>query len=574
MAKYFDIGKGVHDKGAEMNGDKFHVREIYNKTLLGGAWFSWYDFADTSHVLVTGDMAEVAVGELGRKFARVTVFESWLLHADEMFSAIIVGDGWESSEDNRHFLHECKSHLTDDGVLLWAVDNKIGTRFLCGDSHLGECTKFFTCDIWKQWFLDSGMPLSKVYYALPGWHMARLVFSDEYTLNRANSHRVEYHYVEPEKIYRDERGLLLDAIDNGGFTMLANSFIFEYRKGKKLKEVIYADMSPDKGSELSSVLLCYGNGDIVKRPLYIGGNIKNIYQYGEELRRRGLSVVAQVYEQDEIKMPHIDAPLLSKVMAATARDSVSEYRKLWERLWECILKSSDITFKSDFPMECVDCGEILARAYLDMVPTNVFYIDDRLYFFDQEYCYKNYPAKYVLYRAMVVLYAAEPQLEDIIPLVEVKKWFDMEKLWSTFSYVDREYFIKNVRNSGLYGEYNKKYVLNERAIAHNKYVLENIEKYAESDLFIDTAEKEIILFGAGVYCTQYLQKYGETHHPVLIVDNNKAKWGTHKKGVYIDNPSCLLIKEKDSFVVIICSKYYQEITKQLEDMGINDYRVF
>ena len=551
------------------------LREIYNKTMLGSAWFSWYDFPSLEHVLLVGDIAEESRNELKRKFAKVTQFSRWEFCTKEKFSAILVGDGLGDGEKNKAFLQSCRQFLTDDGVLLWAVDNKMGSRFLVGDSHLGNESEYYNRVQWENYFTEAGMQPVRVYYLLPGWHCARTVLTDRwYDLATDTFYRIKSCSVEPEHIFGNEHLLLQDVVECHGLSLMANSFLFEYRLAEKDNEIVYADMSPDKGRDLSSVLICYSNETVSKRPLYHGGSVRNIYRYGEELRQRGLPVIKQVYEDNRITMPFVKQPLVSKVMARAARESVADYRKLWEKFWGCILKSSELSRENEFPIKNIDCGVNLAKAYLDMVPTNAFFVDGEFVFFDQEYCCANYPAKFVLYRAMVLLYSTEKELECLVPLAEVKKWFDMEEVWAAFHYVDQEHFVKKVKNNGLYAEFNKRYVSHVQTISRNKRVLANIDKYAEEDLFADTEGKDLVIFGSGEYFARYWEKYGSKHPPLFIIDNDEKKWHTVKCGFCIESPDALKAKDKKGFVVIICSKHNLEMAKQLESMGIKDYRVF
>ena len=64
------------------------------------------------------------------------------------------------------------------------------------------------------------------------------------------------------------------------------------------------------------------------------------------------------------------------------------------------------------------------------------------------------------------------------------------------------------------------------------------------------------------------------HRPKFIVDNNENKWHTFKQGIEIFAPTVLADKEADALRVIICSRFVEEIGKQLQSMGIDDYRVY
>ncbi len=81
--------------------------------------------------------------------------------------------------------------------------------------------------------------------------------------------------------------------------------------------------------------------------------------------------------------------------------------------------------------------------------------------------------------------------------------------------------------------------------------------------------KSIILFGAGNMCTQYLNAYGEKYKPLFICDNNSLLWGKKVHDIEIMNPVKLQDTPKES-AIVICNIYYDEIEKQINEMGISN----
>ena len=546
---------------------------ICNDTLWGAAWFSWYDFSITDSVLVVGEVSRSALNELGLRFKSVSMFSWQDDYEGRNFSAIIVFGGLGTWQTNKNFLSVVNKALSPQGVLLWAVDNKLGTRFLCGDGHITDEGDYFTRAEWEMLFRTSAMPLRRVWGIMPDWRLARNIFTDEYSLSCDMMQRLELYYAEPSRLFRNEKELLRDLAECGNWAFFANSFLLEYRMDEIDKEVRYVDMSPDKGRTAASVLMYYDGDYVEKKPLFFGGTVSQIYHYGEELRKRGLAFVEQKYADGRIEMPYMVAPLLSTKLKEAAERSVQEFRKLMDQLWTCILDSSAESAQSNFPDNGMDCGVILTKAYLDMVPTNVFVVDSRFVFFDQEYCCDNYPAKYVLYRALVTLYNAEPEISKFVPQEKVQEWFELTTIWPVFREADSN-FVWRVRNWGLYKDIYTKHIINTHSLERNKCLLERIDKVVKSDLFAALNDREIVIFGAGASCDKYLREYGMLHRPKFIVDNNENKWHTFKQGIEIFAPTVLADKEADALRVIICSRFVEEIGKQLQSMGIDDYRVY
>ena len=218
-----------------------------------------------------------------------------------------------------------------------------------------------------------------------------------------------------------------------------------------------------------------------------------------------------------------------------------------------------------------DYGPVLANAYLDFVPTNCFFQQEQMLFFDQEYRYANYPAKFVLYRGLILLYGSHPEIEQTVSLQRIKEIYSLNPLWQDFRYVDTEIFQKKVRG---YRAFHQQHYAVSRMVRRNQWLMGRLDELAAIDLFGNLGRKRLVLFGAGRYCDAYLQEYGTEYRPYCIVDNDPGKWDHSKQGIPIRNPLYLKEEAKESFRVILCSQYVREMARQLEKMGIKDYRVY
>ena len=543
------------------------MRNIYDNTLLGCAWFSWYDFPAYDSVLLAGDVCSMACQETKRIFARVYYYNDYPFDDDIKFSAVLVFGGYDYAE-NKILLNRLKKHLLNNSVLLWAVDNKLGTRFLCGDKHLGNEGEYFTLSKWKKLFLDVNIVLNQVYYVMPDWHTAQRIYAS--SVSSVDEQCLKY--VDPKNMTSHESELLNDVIENGIFTQTANAFLFEYRCDNIRENILKIMLSPTKGRRYSSAILLYVD-KAVKKALYHGGSVKNIYDNNIEICTRGINIVPQKYIKENIVMPYIDAPLASKVMVETAAHSIDKFHDMLDTFWQCILLSSNRGNKTELINKNIPMKNLLRKAYIDMVPTNAFYIQGEYVFFDQEYVYDNYPAEYVMFRALMILYGREKSLEQKIPLNEVKKWFGLENLWPTFLEIEEKYLQPRLLRYDVYGKYYDNIIVNSYIIKNNNCI-KNISDLYEENLFHDVEGKKIILFGAGEYFNRYLTKYGSEHPPAYIVDNDKKKWHTYKCGVKILSPQYLQQENASDLRVIICSSYIDDMEKDLQRMGIYDYRVF
>lgn len=108
-------------------------------------------------------------------------------------------------------------------------------------------------------------------------------------------------------------------------------------------------------------------------------------------------------------------------------------------------------------------------------------------------------------------------------------------------------------------------------------MLNSIEKLWEEEFSfeekLNQPNKKLVLFGAGVMAGKFIHMWGDKYPPVFLVDNNKDVWGTKRGGFEIKSPDAILEIPSEQRNVLICNMYYDEIGKQLKEMGI-EYQCF
>ncbi|WP_143102195.1 hypothetical protein [Selenomonas sp. GACV-9] len=78
-----------------------------------------------------------------------------------------------------------------------------------------------------------------------------------------------------------------------------------------------------------------------------------------------------------------------------------------------------------------------------------------------------------------------------------------------------------------------------------------------------------VLFGAGNMCRAYMKCYGEDFPPLYTCDNNPQVWGKEFCGLSVHAPEDLRSLPEDC-AIFICNVYYEEIERQLRDMGLKN----
>lgn len=104
-------------------------------------------------------------------------------------------------------------------------------------------------------------------------------------------------------------------------------------------------------------------------------------------------------------------------------------------------------------------------------------------------------------------------------------------------------------------------------------------------LHINDEDFKLILFGTGIDFYEFVaemrfmfsiceiqRKFDDCIG--WIVDNDVTKHSTFIFGVKIDSPNILRLINNKHMIVITSSSYYQEIAKQMQDMGFKEYSHF
>lgn len=83
---------------------------------------------------------------------------------------------------------------------------------------------------------------------------------------------------------------------------------------------------------------------------------------------------------------------------------------------------------------------------------------------------------------------------------------------------------------------------------------------------------DIVLFGASNLGKAAYTLLKNNYNIVCFCDNDSEKWGKSVEGIEVIPPSRL--RGMDNVDIVIASTYYEEISKQLNSIGINNFKVF
>lgn len=468
----------------------YHLSEM-RKSIL-----NWYDFREGASVLEIGGELGALTGLLCDRCRHVICYEENRKKAEAIGTRYrtrnnlhIISDlqavsnqrfdyitmigflerlnGRKSTrEEYAIYLEKIKGLLKENGKILLAVENRYGLKYFCG--YYETYTRVPFAGINQYYEQSSGYTFSKAeledifdkanmirrkfYYPLPDYKLTQLIFAEDNLPSNSIRDKVINYYVDQDSLVSCEDNLYDDIIENGVLPFMANSFLVEYSEMGDFSEAKYIALSTDRIVDSAFATIIYNSGEVWKRPLYREGRKKivELFENIQDLKNHGINVVPHKLIDDAICMPYIKAKSFMGLLQDTLPIDRYEVIRMVEMLYDTILRSSEHVDNSRNALltdnnKEIEFGPILKYAYIDMIPYNCFYLDEKLMFYDQEFRKENYPAKYILFRTLWYMYNYIPNFEQYFLLDYLKGYFDIKEVWDIFMSAE-EKFIEQNRN--------------------------------------------------------------------------------------------------------------------------------
>lgn len=493
-------------------------RVFYHLSDMRTGLLGWYELPPGAEVLEIGAGFGALTGQLCDMAGHVTAVERSLFRARSLVKRwtrrenldVYVGDFTELPFRRRFdlitligvlprlaegcqdlapyikYLRMLQEHLTPHGHILLAMDNRLGLKFFCGarDAHLeepfgglsgqsGEChifTKEEICTLLKK----AGYPYVRFYYPLPDYRLPQMIFSDaQLPKESVGEALIPYDPTSDSRVL-SETYLYRDIIKNGLFPQMANSFLVECGLHSGAPQgADFISLAADREPAYNIATCIKGTAEVTKRPLVAAGRegLARLVENLTALQGRGLDVILPESIGQAVRMPFCRQMLFSEWLKGCGEDDAAGVRTAFDRLWAAILQASppapdDLNFLHDQALG-LDCGVILRRAYVNMVPDNIFYDSGHLIFFNQGLTLDNCPARYVIFLA---LYESAAELERLGILAELRHHFDLLELWELFAAVQHD-FVAKWRRYDVYHKFYDWAEMDARRMVKNRQIL-------------------------------------------------------------------------------------------------------
>jgi SAM-dependent methyltransferase len=502
--------------------DKNHFLLDYTFSPIRQNIINWYPFHENAELLEIGAGMGAVTGAFCDKCKSVTVIEmsdrraniirerykasknltvltqninDW--KTDKRFDYIVFIGVLEYAElfsnvpdPFNEFLMNAAKLLKEDGVILFAIENRFGLKYWCGagEDHLyspfigiqgypqRKSPKTFSKAVLKETLIKVGLNETRFYYPLPDYKFPQVIYSDEFLPNYEDLQDLLFTYHRSSLLTADEKTLYKDIIKNRVFDFFANSFLVEAGKFKLPdKHIIYVSARDKIKKEYRITTTIDSDGNVVKLPFnsFANSHLHDIYNNNEYLKNRGIDVVDTQLENNTLKLKMFNGLRGDKAFKNyLVNNDLKQLYALIDLLRENLLKSSSVSeigknilIEKEMGNNC-DYGIILKNGFIDMDFKNCFYHNNTLKFFNQETVKPDVPLKYILYHCVNTTYIksnvkTEIKLESILKYIgitsEEKESYDRFADFVSGSILYRKDDADNT--SGVFLLYNDKLTL-------------------------------------------------------------------------------------------------------------------
>lgn len=563
---------------------------------------NWYEFKPNSRILFVGQpehpLAE-AVCEKGcimicEDFSEIAKAE-WQSENANKYDYVVVDRIIEKEKDPKKALSMFLSLIKSGGVLLLSVNNRLGTRYFCGDrdpytkrnfdgvegyrraytkpEDVFEGRMYSKAEL-KMMLKESGWDYSYFYSVFSDLDNPSLLLYEDYIPNEDLTNRVFPTYNYPDTVFLEEEGLYKGLLENGMFHQMANAYFVICSQNEMEIDVYQVTNSTERGKKEAMQTMICKPGVVQKKPLYDEGKIKvqALLANSAELEKRGIRVVDAQIQDGVYTMPYMICETGQKHLKKLLFEDKEAFLKEMDHFRDLIFQTSEISKE--------DCGDgegvILKRGYLDFVPLNSFYVDGEFIFFDQEFCVEECPVNLLLWRMIGSFYAGDMDAQKTMPRDDLLKRYGLYESQTKWQKLENEFLVELLKRKPL-RFYHEKWRRNFEMVNFNRQRLNySSEEYQRIfvDIFNHADDRKLILFGSGNYTKRFLELYQNVYPPFAIVDNRAEKWGQEIGGVKICSPDILKDMHHAEYKVIICIKNYLSVMKQLDEMGVMEYGIY
>lgn len=496
-----EIGAGMGSLTGLLCDKCSHVTAVEMNNLRADIIRERYKDRDNLEVL-TGDVNNISIN---KKYDYV-VFIGVLEYAGIFYSG---------ENPYVEFIKSAKKLLKEDGILLFAIENRFGLKYWLGASedHIQKpfvgiegypeknTAKTFSKSDLKKILELSELRYNRFYYVFPDYKFPTMIFTDGYIPSHNDFEKISFTYSRNSLLVAKEKKLYKDIIENNVIGFFANSFLVE-ASSKDLdgEYSLFVSSRSECKKEYNVITTIESDGVVIKSPAS-NEAIKHVEQtYKNE-------VYLSERKIDLIKTQYKDGKIISKIYNGIRADKAFEnflqnndlksIFHMIDELKDNLLKSSKIVTGKNILDEIdvslsskIESTPIMEYGFIDMTFYNAFYDNGNLIFFDQEWFFNNVPLNFILYYATKIAFNRSIA-NTKITFEQIKSYLNILNS-DVYDKLEEYIWSKVLKRSGdLYGgdgycnQYSDELTL--------KHKLDNYEKEIQNIKYLKQQEIETVL---------------------------------------------------------------------------------
>ncbi len=440
------------------------------------------------------DNLEIIVGnlddiELKQKFDYIT-----LIGTLERKLSIV-----EAKEKLKFYIQKLLPYLNENGKIIIATDNKFGMKYITSLNEDGTILTNSDKAISKNDIINIldnlDLKYKKFYYVLPDYKLANVIYTDKYMPNQDNISR-NFTYNDNQFVSYNQTDAYREILkeDSSKFEFFCSSFLIEASNeifiNNQVNFVSYTNIRKDK-YRIKTVIY---DDKVIKQGINNLSNehIKQIGNNIEILSKCGFNLIDS-FKNNCIESKFINNSITyDKVLINTLKDKdyIAFYKQLKSFKNELLNKlqkgsrNNNIfdKYNINYSPKQLESMNFVKHGFWDIIFQNIFYIDNEMYPFDQEWYDENVPVEFILYRAIKYF----PELLNYVSREQVYEELNINQFIELFERLDNMLQINN----------KDEFMWNLHANVKNGQTLQNIAKGLNEKLEIEKQEnskhKEIL----------------------------------------------------------------------------------
>lgn len=432
------------DKKAETMEQGATLDEILALSEIRENILSWYPFNKNSKILEMGANIGELTGLLCKRAKEVVAIEESKTKAEIIAKRynnlenleIIAGKvddikfqtkfdyiiliGYLENKDVcfQNIMDKLINFLNEDGVILLAIDNKLGMKYFSKTDKTGITvtnpvdTQFVKKEEICSYFEKIGFKDINIYYPMPDWKLTNAIFTDLRPISKNDLSRNVIYNSEDTIIFYDENAVYRELLDNKNekINNFMNTFLFEISKQKLDNDIKFVSFSNMRKSEYR-IKTIMTQKYVYKYPVnresekHIEETKKNI----DIMNSSGLKTLDR-YDENRIISTFSSEKTLDEIIISLFKDNkkneaISLMKRFENEIKEKLQKGNvenNVFERYDIKVEEEELKKMhfLKEGLWDLIFQNCFYINEEFYFYDQEWKEENLPIDFIMYRAI------------------------------------------------------------------------------------------------------------------------------------------------------------------------------